>query len=151
MKIGVRYPFVYAALFFWLGVLLSISFLEAPLKFQVEGMTLPVAVKLGKLMFNVSTYIQMGLAIGIGLNFMFLKKELTKSLLCIYGLLVLLLCLQKFWMLPILNDQVDWVDHHKTFESGSLHTYFIYAEVIKCILILMCIILQIKRIKPEVI
>lgn len=74
MKTQIRYPFVFAVLCFWLGLMLSISFLETPLKFQVPGMTLPVALELGKLMFGVSTNIQLFLTGVIALNLLLVKK-----------------------------------------------------------------------------
>ena len=51
MKYQIKYPFIFAVSFFWLGLIIAVSFLETPLKFQVPGMTLPIALELGKTMF----------------------------------------------------------------------------------------------------
>lgn len=41
-----------AATFVWLGMVLAISFLEAPLKFRAPGVTLPVGLGIGRLVFR---------------------------------------------------------------------------------------------------
>ena len=41
-----------AAVFTWLGMVLAISFLEAPLKFRAPGITIPLGVGIGRLVFR---------------------------------------------------------------------------------------------------
>lgn len=41
-----------AALFLWLGMVAAISFLEAPLKFRAPGVTLPIGLGIGRLVFR---------------------------------------------------------------------------------------------------
>ena len=41
-----------AAVFVWLGMVLAISFLEAPLKFRAPGVTLPLGLGIGRLVFR---------------------------------------------------------------------------------------------------
>jgi hypothetical protein len=43
---------VAAAPFVWLGMVLAISFLEAPLKFRAPGVTLPLGLGIGRLVFR---------------------------------------------------------------------------------------------------
>ena len=41
-----------AVTFVWLGTVLGISFLEAPLKFRAPGVTLPIGLGIGRLVFD---------------------------------------------------------------------------------------------------
>jgi hypothetical protein len=41
-----------AAVFVWLGMVLAISFLEAPLKFRAPGITIPLGLGIGRLVFR---------------------------------------------------------------------------------------------------
>ncbi len=41
-----------AAVFIWLGMVLAISFLEAPLKFRAPGVTIPLGLGIGRLVFR---------------------------------------------------------------------------------------------------
>ena len=41
-----------AAMFVWLGMVLAISFLEAPLKFRAPGITIALGLGIGRLVFR---------------------------------------------------------------------------------------------------
>ena len=41
-----------AVTFVWLGMVLAISFLEAPLKFRAPHVTLPIGLGIGRLVFR---------------------------------------------------------------------------------------------------
>jgi hypothetical protein len=44
-----------AATLIWLGMVLAISFVEAPLKFRAEGLELQVGLAIGRIVFRAST------------------------------------------------------------------------------------------------
>ena len=54
-----------AAVFVWLGMVLAISFLEAPLKFRAPNVTLPIGLGIGRLVFRALNAIEVVLAIVI--------------------------------------------------------------------------------------
>jgi hypothetical protein len=54
-----------ALTFVWLGMVLAISFLEAPLKFRAPGVTLPVGLGIGRLVFRALNWGEAVLAAGI--------------------------------------------------------------------------------------
>jgi hypothetical protein len=41
-----------AATYVWLGMILAISFLEAPLKFRARGVSIPIGLAIGRLVFR---------------------------------------------------------------------------------------------------
>lgn len=49
---GPAWAVAVAAVFLWLGMVTAISFLEAPLKFRAPGVTLPVGLGIGRLVFR---------------------------------------------------------------------------------------------------
>ena len=49
--------------FVWLGMVLAISFLEAPLKFRAPGITLPLGLGIGRLVFRALNLAEIGLAV----------------------------------------------------------------------------------------
>jgi hypothetical protein len=51
-----------AAVFVWLGMVLAISFLEAPLKFRAPGVTLQVGLGIGRLVFRALNVCELALA-----------------------------------------------------------------------------------------
>ena len=59
-------PAVAVALtFVWLGMVLAISFLEAPLKFRAPGVTLQIGLGIGRLVFRALNTAEVILAVGI--------------------------------------------------------------------------------------
>ena len=54
-----------AVVFVWLGMVLAISFLEAPLKFRAPGVTLPIGLGIGRLVFRALNIVEVAFAIGI--------------------------------------------------------------------------------------
>ncbi|MCO8270400.1 hypothetical protein M1L60_07300 [Actinoplanes sp. TRM 88003] len=55
-----------ALTFVWLGMILAISFLEAPLKFRAPGVTLPIGLGIGRLVFRALNGAEIVLAVGLG-------------------------------------------------------------------------------------
>ena len=61
-----------AFIFVWLGMVLAISFLEAPLKFRAPGVTLQIGLGIGRLVFRAlntaEVVMAVGLAVALGLS-----------------------------------------------------------------------------------
>jgi hypothetical protein len=51
-----------ALAFVWLGMVLAISFLEAPLKFRAPGVTIPLGLGIGRLVFRALNAVELALA-----------------------------------------------------------------------------------------
>ena len=54
-----------AVTFVWLGMVLAISFLEAPLKFRAPNVTLQIGLGIGRLVFRALNTVEVGFAIVI--------------------------------------------------------------------------------------
>jgi hypothetical protein len=54
-----------ALTFVWLGMVLGISFLEAPLKFRAPGVSLPIGLAIGRLVFRALNALEVVLALGV--------------------------------------------------------------------------------------
>jgi hypothetical protein len=54
-----------AVTFVWLGMVLAISFLEAPLKFRAPNVTLPIGLGIGRLVFRALNTVEVGFALVI--------------------------------------------------------------------------------------
>lgn len=145
MKLYLKNPLVLMLLCLMTGMFLTISFLETPLKFQVQGITLPTALGLGKLMFGLSSKIQWGFLIVILILMSVSWKNYTKTDFIILAVLFSILALEQFWMLPILDSRVDLLLSGKALSPTPLHDYFIYAETAKALILTIAIILQFKR------
>jgi hypothetical protein len=54
-----------AVVFVWLGMVLAISFLEAPLKFRAPGITVPLGLGIGRLVFRALNAVEAALALAV--------------------------------------------------------------------------------------
>jgi hypothetical protein len=58
-----------AATFLWLGMVLAISFIEAPLKFRAPGVTLQIGLGIGRLVFRALNACELALAAAVVASF----------------------------------------------------------------------------------
>ncbi|AZA76159.1 hypothetical protein EG347_00750 [Chryseobacterium sp. G0186] len=145
MKFSLKNPIVLMLLCLMTGIIITVSFLETPLKFQVPGMTLSIALGLGKMMFGISTAIQSIFLILILILMLIFHKSYATFDFVIIGILIFILALEKFWMLPVLDARIDWLSSGKALSPTPLHDYFIYAETAKLVTLFLTIILQFKK------
>jgi hypothetical protein len=54
-----------ALTFLWLGMVLAISFLEAPLKFRAPGVTIPIGLGIGRMVFRALNTVEAVLAAAV--------------------------------------------------------------------------------------
>ncbi|WP_454046127.1 hypothetical protein [Chryseobacterium sp. Marseille-Q8038] len=149
MKLNAKNPLVLMMLCLMTGVFVTVSFLETPMKFQVPGMTLPVALELGMMMFGISTKIQCVFLILIVAGMVVSRKKYTKTDFIIIVVLLTILLLEKFWMLPVLDNRAQLLSAGKPVLSSEMHNYFIYAESAKAIFLCIAISLQFIKQKNE--
>ncbi|HET8810795.1 MAG TPA: hypothetical protein VFM65_11100 [Flavobacteriaceae bacterium] len=133
MNLKVNYPVAQTAVFLWLGFVLSISFMEAWLKFQAPGITIPLGLGVGQLVFGALNLMEWVFTAVIGANFLLSKQKLfTKSELY-YLLAVTLLLLQSIWLLPELDERATAVINGQNPPESNLHFIYVGFEIIKVI------------------
>ena len=123
--------FILLILGIWIGMVLGISFLEAPLKFQAPNITTILGLGIGQIVFMALNKIEMifsALLIG-WMAFQF--KNLSIPILIILSFLILLIAIQSFWLLPILNERVDNLLLGKVVDKSNHHFYYVGLEILK--------------------
>ena len=115
----------------WSGCLIAISFMESWLKFRAPGVTVPIGLSIGKLVFNALNKIEWLLAAIILISYIFNKQQVASANIVLFGIAVWFLIVQTFWLLPALDARANIVISGKTLMPSSLHWYFVGAEVIK--------------------
>ncbi len=126
--------FIVATTFIWVGLVLGISFLEAPLKFTAPGITLELGLGIGKVVFGALNKIEIGLCISILLSLLFAKFSLKSN--SIYVLAFFVLIVQSAWLLPILEERAVGIINGQNVPDTNHHITYIILEVIKLVLLL---------------
>ena len=127
-----------AAVFVWLGMVLAISFLEAPLKFRAPGITIALGLGIGRLVFRALNTCEVALAVLAVVALVIGKPSvggIAATLVAIGALLV-----QVIGVRPALTRRSDAVlaDPSQA-EAGRSNAHFVYVvfEVVKVVALLV--------------
>lgn len=130
--------------FLWIGFVGAISFMEAWLKFRAPGVTMPIGLGIGKLVFNALNKMEWVFAIVIVACFLLANQPIHALTIAWYGIAVLLLVAQTFWLLPALDARANALINGQTPKKSSLHWYFVSAELLKVICLFLLAIALFK-------
>lgn len=127
----VRHPITLVCVFTWVGFVCGISFLEAWLKFRAPGVTLPIGLGIGRLVFGALNKVELVLAAAIVIDLLPSKAALSQW--SWIGLPVALLLLQTVWLLPSLDARAELVIQNGPAPPSQLHFVYVAFEVVKVV------------------
>jgi len=126
-----KYPVAIAAVFLWIGFVSAISFMEAWLKFQAPGITLPLGLGIGRLVFHALNKVELTLSIIIVASMLFSGIKGFKWKYLFFAIPFLILVLQSLWLLPQLDARAEMHIQGQAVTPSNLHFYYVGFEVIK--------------------
>ncbi len=139
MKATLKYPLALASVFLWIGFVGAISFMEAWIKFRAPGITIPLGLGIGKLVFGALNIVEWLLAILLLADLTTQKGKIFTSRNLWFFVPLIFLALQTIWLLPVLDVRADmYIQTDGVGMSTSyLHFYYVGMEIIKmaCLLI----------------
>ncbi|OLT46765.1 hypothetical protein BJF87_22100 [Gordonia sp. CNJ-863] len=121
---------VTALTFVWLGMVFAISFLEAPLKFRAPGVTLPIGLGIGRLVFRALNAAEVVWAIAI-LIAVVLGSWPGAATPVAAGVAIAALVIQLVAVRPALTKRSDAVLAGHEGPRSSAHLVYVAFEVIK--------------------
>lgn len=127
-----------AALFVWLGMVLAISFLEAPLKFRAPGVTIGLGLGIGRLVFRALNTCEAVLAAVIVIALVIGTP--TAGIIAAVLVAVAALLIQVIAVRPALTRRSDAVlADARQAESGRSRAHYVYVviEVVKVVALLV--------------
>jgi hypothetical protein len=124
-----------ALIMLWAGVLIGVSFLAAPAKFGAPGLSLPLAMEVGRREFGTLNVAELALAVVSLALAAYARPERTIWLGL--GLAALIVVLQSLWLLPVLDARAGLIIQGKTPEPAPWHALYIGAEVVKLLALLV--------------
>jgi len=113
----------------WLGLLVALGFIETPLKFLAPGMTLDVALGVGRLVLTVADLAGVVLLAATTLLAL-VRPRVAVPTRWVLGALWLVLVVQVAIIRPFLNAQTDLVLAGEQPGGSSLHLVYIVADVL---------------------
>jgi hypothetical protein len=132
----------------WLGLIIGISFIEAPLKFQAPGITIPLGLGIGRLVFTAMNFT--ALAILAMLTLASIRPRPTKPQIGVLAGLWAVLLTEMLIIRPPLNARTDQVLAGVD-DGGSIwHYLYIAADGALVVLLIVFLVLCARRVIPEV-
>ena len=124
-----------AITFVWLGMVLAISFLEAPLKFRAPNVTLQIGLGIGRLVFRALNTVELVFAAAIGLAA--LANRPSTAVMAAFAAAVAALAVQLVAVRPRLNRRSDEVLAGREGPRSRMHHVYVVLELIKVVALLV--------------
>ncbi|RRR47738.1 hypothetical protein EHH44_04380 [Mycolicibacter terrae] len=118
-----------AATFLWLGMVIAISFMEAPLKFRAPNATIPVCLGIGRLVFRALNAAEFVLAAAIAVTFAIERP--STAVVVAFGVVVVMLFAQMLAVRPRLSRRADQVLSGLDAPRSRAHYAYVGLELIK--------------------
>jgi hypothetical protein len=115
--------------FTWLGMVLAISFLEAPLKFRAPDVTVRIGLGIGRIVFRALNSVEVVLA--VVLVAALVVGEVPADVLVAVVVVVVVLVGQLVGVRPVLNRRSDRVLAGETLPRSRAHLVYVATEVVK--------------------
>lgn len=117
--------------FVWLGMVLAISFLETPLKFRAPGVTIPIGLGVGRIVFRALNLVE--IVLGLGLAAALVAGTFTGWGLTWFVVIAVVLVGQLTVVRPRLNRRSDRVLAGEHLPRSRAHLVYIACEVVKTV------------------
>lgn len=118
-----------AATLVWLGMVLAISFIEAPLKFRAEGLDLRVGLAIGRIVFRALNLVEVVWAVVIAVCLIIARP--SNLVLALSAAAAVVLVVQLLLVRPRLNERSTRVLAGEDAPRSRAHHAYIVCEVLK--------------------
>ena len=122
---------------FWLGMVVAISFLEAPIKFRAPGVTLAIGLGIGRKVFLALNAVELVLALALLAACVAAPPDATA--LTLLALVTVVLVVQVAVVRPPLGTRSDRILAGENLPRSRMHLVYIGLEVAKVALLIVLI------------
>ncbi|MEM7475925.1 MAG: hypothetical protein AAF483_13110 [Planctomycetota bacterium] len=123
----------------WTGIVIGGSIIAAPAKFQVESLTRPVALQVGRAQFLWVTYAEIAaiIVIAVMVAVSWHKRELNARFAFLFAAALAIFAFQHLGLMPLLQIRSNAIIAGEEVGESKLHLVYVFAESIKCIILLV--------------
>ena len=141
---SVNLPVLLAFTFLWIGFVCAISFMESWIKFRAPGITLPLGLGIGRLVFAALNRVEWIILLAMAVTIFVSKMQVYQVRFTALLLAGLLLIVQTIWLLPELDARAELHINNIPVPPSGLHFWFAGLEVIKVAALFIFGVLLIK-------
>ncbi|MDF1609321.1 hypothetical protein PZ897_14130 [Hoeflea sp. YIM 152468] len=117
----------------WLGLVLGVSFIATPVKFQAPSLSLPVALEIGRATFALFSKIELGMAMLLTLSILACNRRALSTILG--AALITIVVVETVWLLPVLDERVEIILSGTAAPAGWYHFFYVGIETLKAVLL----------------
>ena len=128
-----------AVTFVWLGMVLAISFLEAPLKFRAPNVTLQIGLGIGRLVFRALNTVEVAFALVIVA--IVVSGPTAPRIVVAFAVAIAALAIQLIAVRPRLTRRSDEVLAGSEGPRSRVHYVYVGLEAVKTVALLVAGIL----------
>lgn len=125
--------FAISATFLWIGFVCAISFMEAWLKFRAPGITRPLGLGIGRLVFKALNKVEWFLALVLVICYFLFDRKMSPAGSLFYFIPLFFLILQTVWLLPALDARAELHIKGIPVPRSNLHFYYVGIELFKVV------------------
>jgi hypothetical protein len=132
-----------AAVFVWIGMILAISVVEAPLKFRAPGVTLPIGLGIGRLVFRALNACEAVLAAATVIGFVIATPN--AATVTAFAIAAVALLVQIVAVRPALSRRSDAVLAGEDGPRSHAHLWYVALEIVMVIALIATGVLLLAR------
>ena len=128
----------------WIGLVLGLSFIEAPIKFQAPGISTVLGLGIGRLVFGILNKIEITFAIVLLIAHYKLFQKVGKFYLTLLSVITIIVFIQSVYLLPLLDQRAELLISGSDVPDSMHHLLYIGMEVVK-LLSLILLFIQVHK------
>lgn len=129
----IDYSLAIASTFLWTGFVCAISFMEAWLKFRAPGITRPLGLGIGRLVFKALNRIEWVFTLVLVSCYFLFEQKMSLAGSVFYFVPLFILILQTIWVLPALDARAELHIKGIPVPRSNLHFYYVGLELVKVV------------------
>lgn len=129
----------------WTGMVIGVSGLATPVKFQASSLSLPVALEVGHVTFRAFSRVEWLLTLLLLLSGAMAGLRARAGLWLPIGLIAAVVLAQAFWLLPVLDARIAAVISGNPFPPSHVHLFYVIAEGAKLVMLLAIGIIALRE------
>lgn len=144
-----RSSWIFTVTILWIGFLLAISFIEAPLKFRTPSLALPVALEIGYIAFHALNSVEITFA-GLIIAAACLGQASRRTILFALGVVAILI-IQTILLFTRLDAQTLAIINGLETSPAPYHIVYMGLDVIKLLALIALVFSQLSDFKSLVV
>lgn len=127
----------------WFGMVIGVSFLATPVKFQAPSLALPVALEVGRVTFGLFSRVEWVFAVLLTVSVVLPGAGRGARLLT--AAVLALVAVEAIWLLPALDARVEAVIQGRPEPASWHHLLYAVAETAKAVLLAVLAVHALRR------